>query len=81
MDRKEVYLNMVKIFREVFNNESLEINDSTTASDIEEWDSFAQINLIVAIEDTFGIEIPLKKVNQMENVGQMIDYLYERVAG
>lgn len=80
MTRKEVYDKLIEIFREIFDDETLIINDKTTAKDIEEWDSFQQINLIVSIEEIFQVDIPLKKVNQMENVGQMIDYIYERVA-
>lgn len=75
MDRVEVHGRLQSIFRDVFNNVTLEIYDATTAKDIEGWDSFQQINLIVAIEDEFALEVPLKRVNMMENVGEMIDYI------
>ena len=75
MDREQVYEKMNQIFKEIFDDDELVITDTTSASDIEEWDSFEQINLLVAIEDVFGLEVSLKKANEMQNVGQMIDYI------
>ena len=80
MNREQIYETMKEIFREIFDDEALEITDETSANDIEDWDSFEQINLLVAIEDNFGLEVSLKQANSMENVGQMIDYVYERLA-
>lgn len=80
MNREQIYETMKEIFREIFDDEKLEITDETSANDIEDWDSFEQINLLVAIEDNFGLEVSLKQANSMENVGQMIDYIYERLA-
>ena len=80
MSREQIYKKMSEIFREIFDDDELVIVDATSAKDIEEWDSFEQINLLVAIEDNFGLEVSLKKANEMENVGQMIDYIYERLA-
>lgn len=80
MDREQIYETMKKIFKEIFDDESLEITDTTSANDIEDWDSFEQINLLVAIEDNFGLEVSLKQANAMENVGQMIDYIHERMS-
>ncbi len=75
MNRVEVHGRLQNIFRDVFNRPKLEIGDTTTSMDIEGWDSFQQINLIVAIEDEFELKVPLKKVNAMANVGEMIDYI------
>ena len=80
MNRETIFIKMKEIFREIFDDEKLEITDSTSAADIKDWDSFEQINLLVAIEDNFGFEVSLKQANKMENVGQMIDYIYEGLA-
>ena len=39
-----------RIFREVFNNDSLILRDDMTSRDIEGWDSLAHINLMFSIE-------------------------------
>ena len=46
----------MEVFQDVFDDESIQVNDSTTADDIEDWDSLEHINLVVAIENKFGIK-------------------------
>ena len=68
---------MVAVFREVFDDDSIEINDETVADDVDGWDSFEHINLVVAIEDEFAFKIPMGKVVTMKNVGEMVDIILE----
>lgn len=77
MTREEVYERLNKVFQEVFDDESIEVNDATTSSDVDGWDSFEHINLVVAVEDEFGIKIPLGKTVKLKNVGEMVDVILE----
>ncbi len=77
MTRKDVYERLVAVFREVFDDDSIEINDETVADDVDGWDSFEHINLVVAIEDEFAFKIPMGKVVTMKNVGEMVDIILE----
>ena len=49
MTREEVFERLNKVFQEVFDDETIEVNDDTTSEDIDDWDSFEHINLIVAV--------------------------------
>lgn len=77
MTREDVYERLNKVFQEVFDDDTIEVNDSTTADDIEDWDSFEHINLIVAIEQEFSFKIPMGKTISMKNVGEMVDIIVE----
>lgn len=77
MTREEAYKRLNMVFRDVFDDESIELNDETTAEDIDEWDSFEHINLVVAVEDEFSFKIPMGKVITMKNVGEMVDIILE----
>jgi acyl carrier protein len=77
MTREEVYERLNGVFREVFDDETLEVNDSTTSDDVEDWDSFEHINLVVAVEEEFGFKIPMGKTVTMKNVGEMVDIILE----
>ncbi len=66
------------VFREVFDDESIIINENTTSEDIEDWDSLEHINLIGAVEEEFGMRFKMKEVSSMKNVGEMMNIIEER---
>lgn len=77
MTREEVFERLNKVFQEVFDDETIEVNDDTTSENIDDWDSFEHINLIVAVEEEFSIKIPMGKVVTMKNVGEMADIILQ----
>ena len=77
MTREEAYERLNKVFQDVFDDETIEVHDETTADDIDEWDSFEHINLVVAVENEFSFKIPMGKVVTMKNVGEMVDIILE----
>lgn len=78
MTRDEIFIAANEVFRDVFDDESITVTDSTTANDIEDWDSLEHINLVVAIEKRFGIKFSMREVTSMKNVGEMVDIIMER---
>lgn len=79
MSREEVYEQLNEIFRDIFDDEDIVVNDDTTADDIEDWDSLEHINLVVEIENTFEIKFNMGEVNSMKNVGEMVDIILGRI--
>lgn len=75
MSREEIYVRLNKVFRDFFDDDTLLVNDETTADDIEDWDSFEHINLMVAVEEEFSMKIPMGKIVTMKNVGEMVDII------
>ncbi|MBR2526176.1 acyl carrier protein [bacterium] len=67
------------IFREVFDDESLNIKREYSAADIEDWDSLAQINLIVAIEKEFNLKFNINEISALENIGDMLDLIERKL--
>ena len=72
MERREIERQLTEIFRDVFDDESIDIRDDMTAKDIEEWDSLNHINLIVAVERAFRVKFTTKEVSNLANVGEFI---------
>lgn len=77
MTREEVYVRLNEVFRDVLDDETIELNDQTVADDVDGWDSFEHINLVVAVEEEFSFKIPMGKVVTMKNVGEMVDIILE----
>ena len=73
MSREEIYEQLNEVFRDVFDDDTIEVNDQTTSRDIEDWDSLEHINLIAAIETQFGMKFTMGQVVTMKNVGEMVD--------
>ncbi len=75
----EIYERLNVVFRDVFDDEEISVNENTTANDIEDWDSLEHINLIVAIEEEFGIKFSMNEVTHMKNVGDMVKLISEKI--
>lgn len=78
MTREYVYQQMNRIFRNVFDDQSIELQDETNAEDIEDWDSLEQINLIVAIENEFEMMFDMAEIADLANVGEMVDLILKK---
>ena len=79
MTREEVYEKLNGIFQEVFDDDNIEVCDSTTSAAIEEWDSLEHINLVVAVEQEFGFKFDMGQVVSMKDVGEMVDIILDEV--
>jgi acyl carrier protein len=72
---KNLIKQLLPIFRNVFDDDNLIIMPSTTAQDIDGWDSLAHIRLIVAIEKSFSLRFSAAEISDLENVGQMANLI------
>jgi len=80
MTTEEIKTRLTTIFRDIFDNNSIVLSRETTARDIEDWDSLAQISLLVAIENEFNIKLSLDEVKSLRNVGDMLDVIWSKVS-
>ena len=72
MNREEMLIKINSIFKDAFDDDTLAIEESTCANDIEDWDSLMQITLIAAVEDMFDVKFTLEDALSMKNVGDMM---------
>jgi acyl carrier protein len=59
------------IFQEVFDDDDLEITDETFAKSLANWDSFAQVKLVVGLEEEFDIKFTTEEVATLSSVGDL----------
>ncbi|MBP0974224.1 MAG: acyl carrier protein [Oscillospiraceae bacterium] len=78
MNKDQVMARLTKVFRDVFDDDSIVLSDNTSAKDIEDWDSLEHINLIAAVEKEFKMRFQMKEVSGMKNVGEMASIVAER---
>ena len=78
MNKNEIMDRLNEVFRDVFDDKRLVVDEYTTADDIEDWDSLEHINLIAAVEQEFKMKFKMKEVSGMKNVGEMAEIIRER---
>ncbi len=81
METQEVRQVLQEVFQEIFDDDTLVISEETTAEDIEDWDSFAQIGLVMEIEKRFQIKFQLGEVSALKNVGDMLVLISRKIEG
>lgn len=67
--------NLLKIqdlMREIFDDERLEISETTSPEDVAEWDSFANIQLLAALEDKFNVHFTTDEAIKVRTVSDML---------
>jgi acyl carrier protein len=78
MTKTALWDSLNEVFRDVMDDPSIVVGESTTAADIEEWDSLAHILLIVAIEKKFSIRFTAGEIQSFENVGELAALVQQR---
>lgn len=75
----EILLKLTLVFRDVLDDESIVIQESTTASDIDGWDSLTHIRLVLTVEQLFNVKFSAKEVNAMKNVGEFVGLIESKI--
>lgn len=78
MDMNTIYTKLNKIFRDIFDDDSITVNPNTTADDIDDWDSLEHITLISAVEREFKMKFKMGEISSMKNVGEMAQIIASR---
>lgn len=75
----EIKDRLQRTFQNIFDDSSIQIDTSTTADDIEDWNSLTHIDLIVAIEKEFKIRFSTAEVTGMKDVGDLIGLIERKL--
>jgi len=72
---------LVPIFQDVLDDDSLAIDATTTAQDVDGWDSLAHIRLVVSIEKAFSLRFSAAEISALQNVGDMAALIVKKQTG
>ena len=68
---------IIEIFQDILDVKKGTVNLNSTSSDIDEWDSVATVNIIVALEDEFGIKFKLEGIQEVKSVKDFVELVQE----
>ncbi|MHA1647760.1 MAG: acyl carrier protein [Promethearchaeota archaeon] len=66
---------LIDMLLKVFNIKREEITDDATPDDIESWTSISHMDLMARFEDTFGLELDVEEITEMDSFGAIKETL------
>jgi acyl carrier protein len=76
----EIIARLQPIFRDVFDQPDLEINEESSAKTVEGWDSLTHVTLVISVEQEFQIKFGLGELQDLENVGGMASLIRRKTS-
>jgi acyl carrier protein len=78
MAAPEIYEELQQIVCDVFMSDDLPLSPETTAKDVPGWDSFKMVEIIVTVEERFGIKITSRDVDRLRNLGDLVTMISDK---
>ena len=72
MERKELFEKLQSIIRDVVDNDEIIIRDETVATDVDGWDSLAQVLIIGELQNVFNVKFTSSEIAGFANVGELV---------
>lgn len=80
MTDAETYDQLNAVFRQVLEDDAIELTPGTTAEDVEGWDSMNHIFIVVELEKRFGVKFQAAEMEELKNVGELAALLKQKTA-
>ena len=71
---------VTEVARDVFGDDEIALAETTTAGDVDGWDSLMHLNLVIALEKQFKVRFSTAEIAQMKEEGQNIGTLVQLIA-
>lgn len=68
------------IAADVLEVSAAKITPTTSPENLDTWDSVHHLNLVLALEQEFGVQFEPEEIDQMKDIKQILDILGSKVA-
>ena len=75
----EIYPALTTIFHDVFLRDDLALTPELSAKDVQGWDSFKQIEIILAVEGQYHIKFNTRELDSLLSVGDLVRVIASKV--
>ncbi len=80
IESAKIYQDLTEIFNDVFMRDDMQLTPDLSAKDVDGWDSFKQIEIMVSVEERFGIKLNTREIDALKNVGDLADTIGRKAA-
>ncbi len=77
----EIYPALTTIFRDVFLRDDMVLTPELSAKDVEDWDSFKQIEIIMASEEQWKMRFSTRELDALHSVGDLVRTIAAKTGG
>jgi acyl carrier protein len=81
MTEPEIYRALTEIMHDVFMRDDIVLTPTLAAKDVSGWDSFKQIEIVIATQERFGIKIQTRDLDRLRNIGDLAQVVASKVGG
>lgn len=81
IDLEEIIKKLNSIFRNVLNDDQINLKINTSNNELEKWDSLNHILLILEIEKKFSIKITAGEIAELNSISLICDMINEKISG
>ena len=79
-DQAKIYADLTEIFNDVFMRDDMKLTPELSAKDVAGWDSFKQIEIMVSVEERFGIKLNTREIDSLRNVGDLAEVIAKKAS-
>lgn len=80
MEKEVIIGKLTSIFKDVFSDEKIVVEENLTADDIGSWNSLSHMLMITEVENSFSIKFRLKEISKLKNVGALIELVESKLS-
>ena len=80
MSSDDLLAGVQEVFRDVFDEPNLVITRHSSAETVPDWDSLTHVNLVTAIEKKYKVKFALGELQELKDVGDLLDLLAKKLA-
>lgn len=80
MDETEIYTRLNALFRDFFKSPNIELKPTSTTENVPGWDSMNHVQVMLKVEEAFGVRFKHAEIAAFENVGDMVKAIRKRVS-
>jgi acyl carrier protein len=80
MQREEIIKKLNSVFAEVLDNDNISLTETSSAKNVEDWNSLNHILLVSEIETQFKIKFTASEIQSWANVGEMCNTIAQKLS-
>ena len=81
MNKAEILEKITEVVRDQLDVDDITLAESTVSSEVDGWDSLANVRVMIAVEQAFGVRFSTAQIASVNSVGELVEIIAGRTSG